>query len=76
MPKKPTAVELLSSIVDLHSAVSLGFERNDTRFERLEARVTSLAGEMAGFYRRFDTIEGEVSGLHSWMESSDRALML
>ena len=57
MKNEPTTTELMDAIVDLHQAVGSGFRHVEKRFDRLEARMTSM--------------EGEMKRVHHWMAHSD-----
>ncbi|HTU70886.1 MAG TPA: hypothetical protein VMF11_11270 [Candidatus Baltobacteraceae bacterium] len=57
MEREPTPADLMNAILDMHGAMSQGFAQVDARFGRLEARVTS--------------IEGEIRGIHHWIARSD-----
>ncbi|MGC2128888.1 MAG: hypothetical protein WA629_02220 [Candidatus Aquilonibacter sp.] len=60
MNHEPSNGELMTAIVELHGAVTQGFARVDARFDRLEARVTS--------------VEGELKGINSWTRRADERL--
>jgi hypothetical protein len=49
MNQEPSNGELMTAIVELHGAVTQGFAKVDARFDRVEARVTSIEGELKGF---------------------------
>lgn len=71
MNEQPTPAELMSAIVDLHGAVSLGFSTVDKRLTGVETRLTSVETRLTGVETRLTGVEGRVAGLERWTVHAD-----
>ncbi len=65
MSRRITTAQLYEALLGLKEATEIGFTRVDQRFDRLEKRMTSNEGRIAGLERgwnAFDTRLGNVEG--------------
>ena len=70
--QEPTTRDLMNAILELHSAVSLGFARVDERFAGVDERFAGVDERFARMEQRLTGVEGEVRGLQRWMATSDQ----